>query len=308
MQVGSIEAAKDTREIIKGTIGVHLNNGLKRIVDKMLVVHLLEGVNDSCEVTLAEEPPALQNNNTFLSFSIRSFITGDLAFFATILGKEHKKNIERKQKQELGKNDRAVLQSVERVLRAHSIEKPYCHGGLYNGKAMNRLMTCSQTLMHDIQNVLLDAPVHATRCSDDEIISWAEKFANILKVFDEVFSISRTPSGQLTGEQGRILMLRVEESLRLWRGLSLNVTPKVHAVEDHLCQQVCRLNGIGDLGEDFLEQSHQEGIKDHARSKNAKRERAANLHSNWEEQHLYPDVRDKMDADKIDNLSYTKNK
>ena len=158
----------------------------------------------------------------------------------------HKKNIERKQKQELGKNDRAVLQSVERVLRAHSIEKPYYHGGLYNGKAMNRLMTCSQTLMHDIQNVLLDAPVHATRCSDDEIISWAEKFANILKVFDEVFSISRTPSGQLTEEQGRILMLRVEESLRLWRGLSLNVTPKVHAVEDHLCQQVCRLNGIGD--------------------------------------------------------------
>jgi hypothetical protein len=89
MQVGSIEAAKDTREIIEGTIGVHLNNGLKRIVDKMLVVHLLDGVNDSCEVTLAEEPPALQNNNTFLSFSIRSFITGDLAFFATILGKEN---------------------------------------------------------------------------------------------------------------------------------------------------------------------------------------------------------------------------
>jgi len=103
---------------------------------------------------------------------------------------QDKKNIERKQKQELGKNDRAVLQSVERVLRAHSIEKPYYHGGLYNGKAMNRLMTCSQTLMHDIQNVLLDAPVHDTRCSDDEIISWTEKFANILKVFDEVFSIS----------------------------------------------------------------------------------------------------------------------
>jgi len=90
-------------------------------------------------------------------------------------------------------------------------------------------------------------------------------------------------------------MLCIEESLWLWRGLSLNVTPKVHAVEDHLCQQVCRLNGIGDLGEDFLEQSHQEGIKDHARTKNAKKERAANLHSNWEEQ-LHPGVRDKMDA------------
>jgi hypothetical protein len=207
-----------------------------------------------------------------------------------------KKNIERKQKQELGKNDRAVLQSEERVLRAHSIEKPYYHGGLYNGKAMNQLMTCSQTLMHDIQNVLLDAPVHDTRCSDDQTISWTEKFANILKVFDKVFSISRTPSGQLTEEQGRVLMLHVEESLRLWRGLSLNITQKVHAVEDHLCQQVCRLNGIGDLGEDFLEQSHQEGIKDHARTKNAKKERAANLHSNWDEQCLHPGVRDKMDA------------
>ncbi len=42
---------------------------------------------------------------------------------------------------------------------------------------------------------------------------------------------------------------------------------KVHAIEDHLCDQILQFGGIGDLGEDFMEQSHQDGIKDQKRLK-----------------------------------------
>jgi hypothetical protein len=44
---------------------------------------------------------------------------------------------------------------------------------------------------------------------------------------------------------------------------------KVHAIEDHLVEQILRLKGIGDLSEDFIEKSHQDGTIDHSRTKNS---------------------------------------
>jgi hypothetical protein len=47
------------------------------------------------------------------------------------------------------------------------------------------------------------------------------------------------------------------ESMHLWR-----VWVKVHAIEDPPFDPVKCLDGIGDLGEDFSESLHQDGIKD----------------------------------------------
>ena len=207
---------------------------------------------------------------------------------------KEKKNQERKLKQELGKTQRQVLHEVEKIFVKHNIAKPYYHGGAYNGKAMNQLMTNSSKIMEEVREMLLDIP-NNTRCSDDEVTCYSERFMNVLKVFDELFSLARTPSGKMTGDDTfHKLSERITESMRLWRGLGLNITPKAHAIEDHLFDQIRRLHGIGDLGEDFLEQSHQDGIKDHARSRNSKREHAALQHSKWEEQRLHPGVKDKI--------------
>jgi hypothetical protein len=54
----------------------------------------------------------------------------------------------------------------------------------------------------------------------------------------------------------------VLEGLKWQRGLDLSITPKVHAIENHLCNQIFRFKGTGDLGEDFVEQSQRDGIKD----------------------------------------------
>ncbi len=77
----------------------------------------------------------------------------------------------------------------------------------------------------------------------------------------------------------------------------MSITPKVHAIEDHLVDQIRRLKGIGDLGEDFVERSHQDGIRQHSRSKNAK-ERAdeAIQHCRWEHKRTHPAVLDKVAA------------
>jgi len=53
----------------------------------------------------------------------------------------------------------------------------------------------------------------------------------------------------------------------LWRDLKLNMSLKAHAMEDHLLDQTIEFKGIGDFGEDFVEQSHQDGIQEEACTK-----------------------------------------
>jgi hypothetical protein len=87
MQVGNIDIAKDTRSVLERTLGIPLNESVKRVHGKKVVVRLLD--NDTPTITLTEELPGEQENNNFISFHVRTFITGDLAFFAIILGKEN---------------------------------------------------------------------------------------------------------------------------------------------------------------------------------------------------------------------------
>jgi hypothetical protein len=89
MQVGNIDIAKDTRSVLERTLGIPLNESLKRVHGKKVVVHLLDNDTPAVTLTLTEELPGEQENNNFISFHVWSFITGDLAFFATILGKEN---------------------------------------------------------------------------------------------------------------------------------------------------------------------------------------------------------------------------
>jgi hypothetical protein len=56
-------------------------------------------------------------------------------------------------------------------------------------------------------------------------------------------------------------------------------------------EQVRKLKGIGDLGEDFIEKSHQDGIIDHSRTKNSLSDQAkAMQHSHRDHKCLLPSV------------------
>jgi hypothetical protein len=82
--------------------------------------------------------------------------------------------------------------------------------------------------------------------------------------------------------------------MRLWRGLQLNITPKARALDDHLCDQVRILSGIGDLTENFVEQSHQIGIRHNQRSRSMRdNSKSAKWHVGWEEKETNPAVVEK---------------
>ena len=89
MKVGHINCDKDTRLILENTIGLHINNGLKRLVSKH--VFIARAAQDGeYTITLGDENSATHGNGLdFFSSPLSVKITGDLAFLNTALGKEN---------------------------------------------------------------------------------------------------------------------------------------------------------------------------------------------------------------------------
>ena len=75
--VGSIECAKDSREILENTIAGPLNEGLQRIMNYVICTDDYIMFSDD------------RTENCNWDFRLKKVICGDLAFFATILGKEN---------------------------------------------------------------------------------------------------------------------------------------------------------------------------------------------------------------------------
>jgi hypothetical protein len=80
--------------------------------------------------------------------------------------------------------------------------------------------------------------------------------------------------------------------MKLWRALDYTTTaPKLHAIEDHLIDQIRQFKGIGELTENFVEQAHQDGIHDGRRICTYKDENdAATVLSNWEFKQKLPAI------------------
>ena len=71
---------------------------------------------------------------------------------------------------------------------------------------------------------------------------------------------------------------------------------EAHAMEDHLLDQIIEFEGIGDFGKDFVEQSHQDGIREEAHTKAIRnRAFAADLHSQLEHKRLLSMIKVKQE-------------
>jgi hypothetical protein len=84
-----------------------------------------------------------------------------------------------------------------------------------------------------------------------------------------VFSKARVSSEFISPQKVEDLHSFVKEAMKLYREPVLSVSPKPLAIEDHLFKQISSLRGIGDLGEDFVEQFHQDSIWKESKYQNA---------------------------------------
>jgi hypothetical protein len=87
IHVGNVDCKKDTREVLEKTIGNELNESLKLIVGK--VISFCCADPNTPMISLLDEPPADEMNERSFWLKTRTFVAGDLSFFATILGKEN---------------------------------------------------------------------------------------------------------------------------------------------------------------------------------------------------------------------------
>ena len=117
--------------------------------------------------------------------------------------------------------------------------------------------------------------------------------------------MARRPSGFVNDADIRQLQDFVAEGMRLWRALKLSMeAPKPHAVEDHLCDQIIRLKGIGDLNEDWVSHAHQDEIRDKIRSSSQKEQAfIARRHCRWEQKQKLPAVQMIKKLVKLKNIS-----
>jgi hypothetical protein len=164
------------------------------------------------------------------------------------------------------------------------IDRAAYHGGDLNGKNVQQMFQESDIIFSQFQELLLGVDEVDGRCGNEEIIDIVRRYSELCTLFDYLFSMARTPTGELT----EAILDETRRCLRVtmlkWRDLRLSMKmPKIHGLEDHLIASMEQWNGIGDFLEDFIEQAHQFGMKEEKRTANMRdRVKAASSHSRWE--------------------------
>ena len=172
-------------------------------------------------------------------------------------------------------------QKMELKLQEYGIDRPTYHGGDLTGVKVKVLFQNVDVIMAEFK--LICDECEEKGATDEEVDEMVGRYSHLGSLLDGVFSIARMPCGTVTLEDERLLERMIKAVMQMWRGLRLSMLgPKIHGLEDHLLDQVKRYKGIGDFAEDFVEQSHQFGVKDELRTRSMSRNRAFMSHVSWE--------------------------
>ena len=109
----------------------------------------------------------------------------------------------------------------------------------------------------------------------------ASRYIEICTLFDSLFSLSRTPCGEMNDNKSNQLNEIIKLSMIKWRNIRMSMQMiKIHGVEDRLFDQIKHYNGIGCFVEDLIEQAHQfVNLNESRTGKLRDREKAYNHHS-----------------------------
>ncbi len=154
------------------------------------------------------------------------------------------------------------------------------------------MLSDEQKVLDAVKHFLLTTVPEAMRCSDDEVIKHMVFYVDFFTIFDGVFSNSHIAVGNLSEVKEEETYKGIALGLKMWRDLDMSVLPKLHVLEDHLYSQLSLFKGLGDYTEDFVEQAHQVGMREEARTFAMKdRNRIAEIHCRNEHKRSLPAVK-----------------
>ena len=134
------------------------------------------------------------------------------------------------------------------------------HGGDMEGNYCRKLMRLAEEAMDQVENLLLTVPQmqRAPGCSNDEINKYCRAFKRMFQYMDVLSHSCYQPFGTITDSELVNINALVVKMDRLWRKLSKNTPPKVHAWQ-HLASDLDRFRGLKYHNESKIEVSHQIG-------------------------------------------------
>ena len=181
-----------------------------------------------------------------------------------------------------GKRPDSLIILLEKILVSYGIDKSRYHGGKLEGTSIQKLLQNANEIFNDFKEEIMKIVKEKDTLTivDKEV----SRYIEICTLFDALFSLSRTPCGEMNDDKLNQLNEIIKLSMLKWRNLRMSMKMiKIHGVEDHLFDQIKHFNGIGCFIEDFIEQAHQFGNLDESRtSKLRDREKAFNHHSTYE--------------------------
>ena len=169
-----------------------------------------------------------------------------------------------------------------KILVSYGTDKARYHGWTLEGTSIQKLLQNANRIFTDFKEEITKIITEeSTLIILDKEVS---RYIEMCTLFDSLFSLSRTPCGEMNDEKLNQLREIIKLCLEKWRNLNMSMQMiKIHGVEDHLFDQIKHYNGIGCFIEDFIEQAHQFGNLDESRTgKLRSREKAFDHHSKYE--------------------------
>jgi hypothetical protein len=162
-----------------------------------------------------------------------------------------------------GAMSQSLRQEVDGLLADtfHILRSSY-HGGDMEGNHCRKLMRLADDAVDAIVALLISVPriARAPGCSDDEIHRYCGAFKRLFQYFDILSHYCYQPMGTITNDEMDWIRQLVPKMERLWRKISKNMPPKVHAWH-HLVEDLDRLRGMKYHQESKIEVAHQTGKK-----------------------------------------------
>jgi hypothetical protein len=186
-------------------------------------------------------------------------------------------------------------------MKREGVDRGAMFGCDLQGPAIQHLMRRWANIIGGWKRELLYLPTEQFQVSEDKIWEVLDLFERLLGHLDALFSICRTKRFHMTNNQLEAAKEHRNQILALWRYMGMSVTPKLHAIEDHLLEYLTRFGGIGDIGEDEGERGHQLGAMNEGRSKALRDNTAkATAHASWESMMKNEKVREQMNQVKVE--------
>ena len=158
------------------------------------------------------------------------------------------------------KSDGGLEDLMLRVLRSIGIELTRYHGGSLAGMDVKKLIANASFVFDEFASILKAKKKSDSKLSDEDIDRVCDEHKRCLLLWDGAFSLARGINP--TDRDCDMYVCFVRAAVDCHVRLGMSVTPKVHLMLCHVCDQMKNIpGGLGEKMEDWVELMHQIGAR-----------------------------------------------